>query len=184
MLLLLAACTARLPDPLPDQPHVDYAREHKAWTRELQLVVDLETRLMLEATLLTPELAEAQALTLARARMDEPTVYEARRKELLDRSEAAWSLVLTTTGTEQSDDTLSIDGSQDWTVLMEADGRRLTPLSLEEVREPTADDVLLYPQADRWARMWQITFEREIATELVLIVAGPRGNGSLTWELQ
>lgn len=186
LLLLLGACApAPLPDPLPGEPAVDYEAAWTANTRELILREHLETRLIVRATLVDEALAEAQALTLARARLSPREDFEAQRAAALERAAGGWEFVFTAYAPppERADDFGLGDGAT-WSLRLLADQRPVALVALDEVREPSPDEQRLYPQLDGWARLYRARFERPSdADTLELRAAGPRGQGAMIWEL-
>ena len=186
MFLALLACGSTLPEPLPNEPRVVYEFVHERWTRELHLHKQFETQVVVKATLLTEELARAQALTVSRARFEDPASYAERRDAAIAESEAHWVVVFTGNAPPpRYADTFALDDSADWQIHLEADGRRVDPVDLERIWEPTADQELLYLQLDRWSKLWVARFEKPSAADRVdLLVVGPYGHGKMSWPLR
>ena len=185
-LALLMGCRLGLPDPLIDQPTVVYEFAHERWTRELHIVRQFETQVIVKATLITPDLAQAQALTISRSRFEDEATYAARLQTAQQQADEEWVVVFAANAPPpRYADSFALDDSADWQLHLEADGRRVEPLELERVWEPSADESILYPQLDRWSKLWRARFEKPAdADEVDLLVVGPYGNGKITWNLR
>lgn len=186
MILALLACGSSLPEPLPNEPRIVYEFVHERWTRELHLHKQFETQVVVKATLVTQDLAEAQALTVSRARFEDAAQFDARRELAVQEAGAHWVVVFAANAPPpRYADTFALDDSADWQIHLEADGRRVDPVDLERVWEPTADQELLYLQLDRWSKLWKARFERPSDADRVdLLVVGPYGHGKMTWLLR
>lgn len=184
MLALSLACATTLPDPLPNEPRVVYEFAHERWTRDLHIVSQFETQVVVKATLVTDELAEAQALTISRARFEDSETYQRRYQTGQDLAEDYWTVVFTANAPPpHRADSFALDDTADWQIHLEADGARTTPVELERIWEPTADQVMLYTQHDRWSKMWSARFERTADADRVeMLVVGPYGNGKIHWQ--
>ncbi len=185
-LALLLGCRLGLPDPLIDEGAMRYEFAHERWTRELHIVRQFETQVIVKATLLTPELAHAQALTISRLRFEDEGTYGARLAAAQTQANSEWVVVFAANAPPpRYADTFALDDSADWQLHLEADGRRVEPIELERVWEPTADETMIYTQLDRWSKLWRARFEKPAdANEVDLLVVGPYGNGKITWTLR
>lgn len=186
MILALLACGSQLPEPLPNEPRIVYEFVHERHTQELHLTRQFETQVVVKASLVTEELAEAQALTVSRARFEDSAQYHQRLDAALAEAAGHWVVVFAANAPPpRYADTFALDDSADWQIHLEADGRRLAPVDLERVWEPTADQDLLYLQLDRWSKLWRARFERPSDADRVdLLVVGPYGHGKMTWQIR
>ncbi|MCP4809907.1 MAG: hypothetical protein GY913_08175 [Proteobacteria bacterium] len=184
MLWTLLACATTLPDPLPNEPRMVYEFAHERWTRDLHIVSQFETQVVVKATLVTDELAEAQALTISRARFEDAETYQQRYRRGQDEADTYWTVVFVANAPPpHRADSFALDDSADWQIHLEADGRRLDPVDLERIWEPSADQEMMYTQHDRWSKMWKARFDRPTdADEVEMLVVGPYGNGKITWQ--
>ena len=179
----IAACTHPVePMGLPTAK-LPYDQLHESATRDLQLVVDLETRLLMHATLVDEELAAAQALELSRARLEVPEEWHARSQVAEEEAASSWTIVFSADVPRYpKDERFAADGSAPWTLHLWVDGHPADPISVEAIKAPTADDLMLYPQLNRWSSLWVARFARDgDADELRLQIGGPRGQGELVW---
>ena len=184
MTFLLALACAR-PDgglavPTQGQP---YAKVHRAWTQELVLDHDFELDLVVRASLLSTELRAAQADALADARLEDAAERAARHADHVQDAANAWVVVFAAHSPHEDARRFGTDADDPWQVTLYADGRELVPLGVDRIRSPTADQVALYPQLDRWSELWEARFEPVDARELELQVAEPHGRGELSWNL-
>lgn len=168
--------------PAPEPP---YAALHAAATRDLQLIVNLETRLMMHATLVDEQLAQAQALEISRARLEAPAVWQARADAAQREAAAAWTVVFSAdVPRAPADESFAPDDTAAWTLHLFADGHEVPAISVEQIDDPQPEHVLLYPQLNRWSSLWIARFARDgDARELRLQVGGPKGQGELAWTL-
>ncbi|HJN74999.1 MAG TPA: hypothetical protein QGF58_13810 [Myxococcota bacterium] len=180
------ACGSTLPEPLPNEPRIVYEFVHERWTRELYLTRQFETQVVVKATLVTEDLAQAQALTISRARFEDSEAHETRRVAAIQEARAHWVVVFAANAPPpRYADSFALDDSADWQIHLEADGRRVEPVDLERIWEPSADQDLLYLQLDRWSKLWRARFERPSDADRVdLLVVGPYGHGKMTWSLR
>ncbi|MCB9763097.1 MAG: hypothetical protein H6739_25070 [Alphaproteobacteria bacterium] len=180
MLLLLLALGCHPVAPPPGLPAPsDYAREHQAATREIRVIRDLETRLLMRATLLNEDLVDAQALTLAYALGATPQEHEALRADLLAELEA-YRVVVFAADSPRED--FSLDDDAGWRVRLLADEVPLEGVELTK-QDPDAPAIaLLYPQINRWSVVYRARFARDAGADtLRLVVAGPLGQGQAEW---
>ncbi|MBK9365500.1 MAG: hypothetical protein IPN01_04135 [Deltaproteobacteria bacterium] len=72
-----------------------------------------------------------------------------------------------------------------WTFQLLADGQPLGPISLASYRERSDLQVLLYPQLNRWSRVYDARFARfGQPSTLTMVVSGALGQGELRWEMR
>lgn len=183
---LAMGCRLGLPDPLIDEPTVLYEFAHERWTNELHIVRQFETQVIVKATLITPEMAQAQALTISRARFEDEATYAARLAAAQKRANEEWTVVFSANAPPpRYADSFALDDSADWQLHLEADGRRVQPIELERIWEPSADETILYTQLDRWSKLYRARFAKPADADSVdLFVVGPYGNGKITWSLR
>ena len=184
MTLLLALACARpdggLAAPTRGQP---YAKVHRAWTRELVLDHDFELDLVVRASLLSGELRTAQADALADARLEGARERAARHEAHRTDAATAWVVVFSAHSPHEEARRFGLDADDPWQLRLVADGTDVPAVGVERIRNPSADEVVLYPQLDRWSELWEARFEAVPASELVLQVAGPHGRGEVSWAL-
>ncbi|MCK6522401.1 hypothetical protein L6R49_13295 [Myxococcota bacterium] len=155
--------------------------QSRAWreaTEELRLYDRLETRLILRATLHTDDYVRAQSTLLDLLQTPSPWAPAGEAAE--------WQVVFAAyvPPPSRADDFDVVPGAT-WTLQLLADGQPLTPISLESSRERSDLQILLYPQLNRWSRVYDARFARQGApSKLTMVVSGALGQGELTWELR
>ena len=171
--LLGAAYAPETRDALDEQAH--------AWrdaTEELRLYDRLETRLILRATLHTDDYVRAQDALLGLLQAPSPWAAAGDTPE--------WQVVFAAYVPPPSRaDDFAFEPGATWTVQLLADGQALPPISLDSSRDRSELQVLLYPQLNRWSRVYDARFARsgQPAT-LKMVVSGALGQGELTWEMR
>jgi len=183
VIVALALACARPDGGLaPPTRGVEYAKVHRAWTQELMLDHDFELDLVVRASLLSDDLRRAQADALADARLESETARLARH-EAWQADRGAWVVVFAAHSPHEDARRFGLDDDDPWQLRLLADGQVVEGVGVDRVRKPSADQVVMYPQLDRWSTLWEARFVRAAATELSLQVVGPHGRGELTWDL-
>ena len=155
--------------------------QSRAWreaTRELRLYDRLETRLILRATLHTDAYVRAQDALLGLLQSASPWANPGDAPE--------WQVVFAAYVPPPSRaDDFAFEPGASWTVQLLADGQPLPPVSLDSSRERSDLQILLYPQLNRWSRVYDARFARSgQPSTLTMVVSGALGQGELTWEMR
>lgn len=155
--------------------------QSRAWreaTEELRLYDRLETRLILRATLHTDDYQRAQDALLGLLQTASPWAAPGDAPE--------WQVVFAAYVPPPSRaDDFAVEPGATWTLQLLADGQPTAPISLTSSRERTELQVLLYPQLNRWSRVYDARFARQgQPSTLTMVVSGALGQGELTWELR
>lgn len=186
-LLLVLACAGTTPVPhAAAAPEPAYERVHRAWTRELKLYEDLETRLILRATLRAEAQRRAEVAELSwRAALptDEST---SMLQQSLDEGQGRHEVVFAAMRGAPALRSFGSDADAAWQVRLEVDGRACDLQSVERIDEPTASQQRLYPQANAWADLWVARFDAGSCGRTgaaVFTVSGAGGAGAVQWEL-
>lgn len=185
LLLLLAGAALAGPAREVAAPDPPYRRQHRAWTRELRLYGELETRLLLRATWVAPSLREAGQRHLAWAAASTRAELEAS----LARAGQAPGEHHIVFASMRVDPALATFGAQEdspWRLRLEVQGQDCALLDVVAL-EPEDDATLriLYPQANAWSDLWQARFDAACGQTgaATLTVSGAMGAGTLTWDL-
>ncbi|MCK6514701.1 hypothetical protein L6R46_06570 [Myxococcota bacterium] len=155
--------------------------QSRAWreaTKELRLYDRLETRLILRATLHTDEYVRAQDALLGLLQSTSPWEPWGDSPE--------WQVVFAAYVPPPSRaDDFDFEPGATWTFQLLADGQPLGPVSLASYRERSELQVLLYPQLNRWSRVYDARFDRfGQPSTLTMVVSGALGQGELRWEMR
>jgi hypothetical protein len=156
----------------------DQSDAWQAATEELRLYDRLETRLILRATLHTDDFVRAQDDLLGLLQTASPWPAAGDAPE--------WQVVFAAYVPPPSRaDDFAFEPGATWTVQLLADGQPLTPISLESSRERSELQILLYPQLNRWSRVYDARFARSgQPSTLTMVVSGALGQGELRWEMR
>jgi hypothetical protein len=155
--------------------------QSRAWreaTKELRLYDRLETRLILRATLHTDDYVRAQDALLGLLQSTRPWEPPGELPE--------WQVVFAAYVPPPSRaDDFDVEPGATWTVQLLADGQPLGPVSLASYRERSELQILLYPQLNRWSRVYDARFDRSgQPSTLTMVVSGALGQGELRWEIR
>lgn len=190
VLLVLAGCaTARIPRLGTDPPPVDpdpalesaYQQTLERATRS-QSVYDLfDTRLFVHATWESSAFSEARINRLARFRAmpieEERSLLEAERQRLKDVVE----FHLAVHANDPKMDDFDRVGSM-WRVALVADGRELTPQSIERIGRTTTDQRSIYTYMEPFWVGYRVRFIKPGATtSMVLKIASSVGKAELSY---
>jgi hypothetical protein len=167
-----------------DEPDPPYGKVHDRETRELRLYGQLETELVLRATLLTADVRRAGALDLAyRGAMTAP---EAEAFVARAEAEAAdhWEVVFTSMRGHKDARDFGVTENDPWRVRLQVGDTICTPIAVERIGKPSAAQRVLYPQVSDWSDLWTARFQKDCGTAgpVTFSVAGPRASGEVRWE--
>jgi|GEM_PF-2310977 len=185
-LLALVGCAVHTVPARPvDRPQPSYVHTHDAWTRQLRLYRQLQTRLVLRATWLGPEERRAGAQELAWRADLSPEEYQALDQAAVRDAAASHELAIASMRIDPADRDLGGDPDSPWRLRLDIDGTPCPLLSITRVDQPTAVQRLLYPQLNAWADLWLARFDPACGSTgtATLTVSGAYGAGQVQWEL-
>ncbi len=197
--LLLASCaeTATTPATKPGDParqitgdDLDRARESyyqalENGTRRVRIQYDrVDTASIYWATLDTDAIRSFRRDALAVYELWTPERAESEKQKDAEESakSLAFSIVLYTE--DQRDNLIGLaSGSPVKASLLQPDGKRIEPSSIQKLETPRSRIEWLYPHKDRFSTVWLVKFPRpEKAGPVELQITGTRFSSATTWE--
>lgn len=190
LLLACAGCASRAAPPRPvAAPDPAYARVHHDWTRELKLYGELETKLLLRATWVGPQVRRAAIQHVAwRAALsveEHETMQAATMQAGSEAHEIIFASMRTDTPAGFGAATFGGEADSPWRLRLQVDEEPCALLSVEELEDPDPVLHVLYPQQNAWSDLWRARFDPTCGQQgtATLVVSGPQGAGQVTWEL-
>lgn len=190
--LVGSACAPLGQSGAPALPFEDPGRQ--AWlqqvqqhTREEVLIEQLDVRLMMSATLLSPSLLEAEALEQARVYRYPAEQVRARVEEARARAQASQQLLVWVSAREPR---LAELESGLWrVVLVDSSGQQVEPLSVERIRKPSIALRDFYPQLSPLGLTYTLKFPPRAPSgklwsqepTVLLQVSGTQGALRVAW---
>ncbi|MCK6507444.1 hypothetical protein L6R53_29445 [Myxococcota bacterium] len=186
LLLLLAGGALAGPAREVAAPDPPYRRVHRAWTRELRLYGELETRMLLRATWVGPTVREAGQRQLAWAAASTPAELEAALARAEQADQGSHPVVFASMRVDPALADFGAGPDSPWRLRLQVEGRDCALIDVAPL-DPDQDAALrvLYPQANAWSDLWRARFDAACgqAGTATLTVSGAMGAGTLTWTL-
>lgn len=159
--VLVEGCASLTGSGLPalafeDPGRQEWLRKLEAQTRSESLVIQLDTRLMLTASLLTPSLLEAEALE--QARVYRLPAEQVRVKTELARQQASQSQQVLLWVAAKEPRLAQLENGLWRVTLLDSAGTQVEPTKVEFIRTPDAALVSFYPQLDSLGLTYRLSF--------------------------
>lgn len=188
--LSLGACATTGPLPwahdASSQSASDYAQTLKQWSRHSETYVDLEARMWLDATLLSPNFVAAQERQRGQLSGWRPAELQAALSEATQRAEGHTQILLSLVTNQYSWNALDFDHSPFSVHLIRADGQLLAPRRVQRVSEHEVSALRpLFPYIRPASVVYRLTFDAlPQPRPISLRVAGSLGQAEVSWALQ
>ena len=190
ILILVAGCETAptmhqesLVESIP-KPAEAYSTVLNHWTDEEKNYRNFTSNFQVIATFLAPDLIEQQLYLDAGDFHWTAEKYRDERQRVLYQAETS-ATVFVDVYTEKDENNNLDKTKSDWSVFLDAGGKRVFPQSIKRIYDSKVSVVNKYPYHTLWSRPYVVTFPIStsvaISGPLRLVLAGPAGDAHLAF---